>query len=111
MILTIIESPFTGQLLRNLQYARAALRDSLMRKEAPIASHLLYTQPGVLNDHIPSERELGIKAGHEWMREAQRCAVYADFRISPGMQLGIERARHFNVPVEWRFIIISRTDP
>ena len=44
----IIESPYAGFVKRNEDYARECLRDSLMRGEAPIASHLLYTQPGVL---------------------------------------------------------------
>jgi hypothetical protein len=34
--------------------------------EAPIASHLLYTQPGVLRDEIPEERRHGIDAGLAW---------------------------------------------
>lgn len=33
---------------------------SLKRGEAPIASHLLYTQPGILNDDIPDQRLLSI---------------------------------------------------
>ena len=43
-------------------YARACVRDSLLRGEAPIASHLLYTQPGVLRDNVAGEREQGIAA-------------------------------------------------
>ena len=39
------------------------LRDSLLRGEGPITSHLLYTQPGVLDDQIPEERQMGIDAG------------------------------------------------
>ena len=37
-----------------MEYARACLRDSLLRGEAPIASHLLYTQPvASLDDSDP----------------------------------------------------------
>jgi hypothetical protein len=57
MKLVILESPFAGDVERNTLYARHALKDSLMRGEAPIASHLLY--PQVLDDLIPSERQLG----------------------------------------------------
>ncbi len=46
----IIESPFAGDVERNVRYARAAMRDCLMRRETPYASHLLYTQEGVLDD-------------------------------------------------------------
>ena len=66
----ILESPYaaaTSEIVeRNIDYAREALRDSLLRGEAPIASHLLYTQRGVLNDRIPEERALGILAGLSW---------------------------------------------
>ena len=38
----ILESPYAGNVEENVAYARAAVRDSLLRGEAPIASHLLY---------------------------------------------------------------------
>lgn len=65
---------------RNLTYAREALRDSLLRGEAPIASHLLYTQKGVLDDRIREERGLGIAAGLAW-GVAEMTVVYADLGI------------------------------
>lgn len=68
MRLVIVESPFAGDLPKNIAYARAAVRDSLARGEAPIASHLLYTQPGILDDDIPAERQWGIDAGLAWRR-------------------------------------------
>src|SRR5690606_24498929 len=46
--LVIIESPYSGDVERNTEYARSCLLDSLRRGEAPIASHLLHTQ--VLED-------------------------------------------------------------
>lgn len=57
MRLVIIESPFAGDVEKNTRYARACVRDSLLRGEAPIASHLLYTQGGILNDDVPAERQ------------------------------------------------------
>ena len=64
-----IETPYAAkseeQLKRNLLYARACVRDSLIRGEVPFASHLLFTQPGILDDNIPKEREIGINAGKE----------------------------------------------
>lgn len=47
MKLVIVESPYAGDVKTNVAYARAAIRDCLMRGEAPYASHLLYTQEGV----------------------------------------------------------------
>ena len=42
MIMVVLESPYSGDIKGNTKYARMALRDSLARGEAPIASHLLY---------------------------------------------------------------------
>lgn len=45
---TILESPYSGDVDKNIDYAKKCLKDSLDRNECPFASHLLYTQ--VLND-------------------------------------------------------------
>lgn len=98
----ILESPYAGDIEANLAYARACLRDSLSRGEAPIASHLLYTQPGILDDMIPDEREWGIEAGLVWRAVAEASVVYVDRGISTGMDYGIAAARAAGVPVELR---------
>ena len=64
MRLVILESPYAGDIERNVAYARECIRDCLLRGESPIASHLLFTQPGILRDDVPAERELSIAAGH-----------------------------------------------
>jgi len=98
----IVESPFAGDVETNVAYARAALHDCLSRGEAPIASHLLYTQPGVLNDDVPEERIWGIEAGLAWSNVSEATVVYDDLGISRGMQYGIERAEREGRPVEYR---------
>lgn len=98
----ILESPYAGDIEANVDYARAAMRDSLLRGEAPIASHLLYTQPGVLNDTLSEERSLGIQAGLSWGAEADATVVYTDRGISRGMEYGIKRAKMESRPVEYR---------
>lgn len=103
--LVVIESPYSGNIVRNIEYARACLQDSLRRGEAPIASHLLHTQ--VLDDMRPDERGLGIEAGLAWYRVAEKCVVYGDRGISRGMIDGIERAKRFGVLVEFRNIEAS----
>lgn len=85
MKLVIIESPYAGDIDANVKYARAAMRDSLNRGEAPIASHLLYTQPGILKDEIPDERQWGIDAGLAWREVADFAAFYTDRGWSSGM--------------------------
>lgn len=100
----ILESPFAEEIERNIRYARLCLRDCLKRGEAPIASHLLYTQPEVLNDALPEERQLGIEAGLAWGSLAEATVVYTDFGLSRGMLYGIERAQKEGRPVEYRYL-------
>ena len=69
------------------------MRDALARGEAPFISHLLYTQPTILRDDVPAERQWGIDAGHAWYRVADAAVVYTDHGISPGMEGGIAAAR------------------
>jgi hypothetical protein len=90
------------ELFRNLDYARAAMKDCLLRGEAPYASHLLYTQPGVLDDTIPEEREHGIQAGFAWRQVAAKTVVYTDLGISRGMEYGMLDASKRGSPIEMR---------
>jgi hypothetical protein len=102
MKLVILESPFGGDIEANVLYARQAVKDSLLRGEAPIATHLLYTQEGILDDSIPTERKFGIDAGLAWGKVADKTVVYIDRGISPGMEYGIQRAKDENRLIEYR---------
>ena len=104
--LVIIESPYAldGKIGRNISYACCALKDSLLRGEAPFASHILYTQPGILDDSNPEERKLGMEAGFEWYIVADKAVVYQDLGISSGMRMGIETAERYGIEVEYRNI-------
>ncbi|NKY60451.1 hypothetical protein HGA15_30800 [Nocardia flavorosea] len=104
MRLVVLESPFAGDIERNLRYARACVRHCLLRNESPIASHLLYTQDGVLRDEVFGERELGLAAGWAWAEVAHAVVVYTDLGVSNGMQRGIDRAADLGVPIEYRML-------
>ena len=124
MIKVILESPFMGRtddliihkikplrLLvkyfltkRNIKYARMCVRDSLSRGESPIASHLLYTQKGILNDDIPEERRWGIEAGLAWKVNAKKHVFYIDYGMSTGMEYGIKYATKKKIQIEYRKI-------
>jgi len=107
MKLVVIESPYAGNVEGNVEYARRCVRDSLSRGEAPIASHLLHTQPGILRDEAPIERQWGIEAGHAWIAKADLVAVYTDKGTSKGMKWGIGIANKHNVPVEYRTLALE----
>lgn len=98
----LLESPYAGYVEQNLTYARACMKDCFRRGELPFASHLLYTQQGILNDTDPEERKLGIDAGFEWGKHASLTVVYTDLGISEGMKLGIAEAKKAGRPIEFR---------
>lgn len=100
----ILESPYAGDIEANIEYARQCIRDALERGEAPIASHLLYTQPGILRDDDPNERMWGINAGLAWGAVADATVVYTDRGISDGMRQGVERAKHDRRAIEYRVL-------
>jgi hypothetical protein len=101
-----LETPYKGDnystLEKNIEYARKCMRHCLLKGEAPFASHLLYTQPGVLDDKLTEERERGIEAGLAWAIHAEATVVYTDLGISDGMVAAIRRAVEEKRPVEYR---------
>jgi len=106
MINVILESPYAGDIERNVKYAKQCMRDSLYRGESPLASHLLYTQEGILNDEIHSERKMGIEAGLSWRRFADKHVFYVDYGMSPGMQYAKNYAIDNQLEIEIRKIYI-----
>jgi hypothetical protein len=102
MRLVVLESPYAGHVTLHINYAKEALLDCLNRHESPIASHLLFTQSNVLKDDSPSDRAVGIRAGHAWIPKADAMVVYTDRGISKGMQEGIDLATKLGILVEYR---------
>jgi hypothetical protein len=109
MRLVIVESPYAPtaehDVETHLTYARMCIKDSLDRGEAPLASHLLYTQPSILDDTIPEERMQGIQAGLAWVPAADVMIVYTDFGISPGMERAVALATELKIEIEYRTIL------
>ena len=106
MIRVIVESPFAPRDGRSvddhIDYARRCVRDCVLRGEAPIASHLLFTQPGILKDEIPDERALGIEAGLAWAPVADCSVFYTDCGWSSGMLSALHRTLHGGRPFRLR---------
>ena len=98
----IIESPYAGNIEENTIYARACMRDSLERGEAPIASHLLYTQPGILDENDLKERAWGIEAGLAWREVSELHVFYIDLGWSPGMKAALWLYNEEKRPIEIR---------
>ena len=53
-----IESPYAGDIARNLKYLKRCFFDCVSKDEIPFAGHGLYTN--FLNDDISEERAFGI---------------------------------------------------
>ena len=102
MIRVILESPFGADPDKFIPYGRAAIADSLQQGEAPMAMHLLYTQPGVLNDRVPTDRAKGMEAAFAWYQMAEKVVVYRDFGISHWMQAGIDLAISYGLQIDYR---------
>ena len=100
-----VESPYDGPdddtIRRNVLYARAACKHALGLGYAPYASHLFFTQPGILDDEVPAERELGMEAGKAVIRASATTSLfYLDLGMSGGMRWGMEDARRHGRAVE-----------
>lgn len=102
----VMESPFASackqEMAINIDYARKACGDMIRRGEIPFASHIKYTQEGILDDDVPGERTLGIAAGLAEGALAKKTVVYVDRGISGGMIIGIKNALKAGREVEFR---------
>lgn len=105
----IVESPYAGG-WKNVLYCRQCVLDSLSRGESPYASHLLYTQKGMLDDKDPKQRKRGIDAANVWLEVCDFVAAYCDFGISEGMMIGIVRASRLNKEIRLRWIQKNRPE-
>ena len=105
----IIESPFAGA-FANVRYSRECLRDCLDRGESPFASHLLFTQKGVLNDAVPDERRRGIEAANEWLEVVDYVVVYMDLGVTRGMLIGVAKAAGLNKTIKARWLRENRPE-
>lgn len=114
MALVVIESPFAGRgwwlfnFIRrwiNVLYARRCMADAFARFEVPFASHLLYTQRGVLDDNKPRER--GIDGGFEWAYHGDARVFYLDRGFSYGMRLAERHAYMVGQKIIYRSLTLG----
>lgn len=91
----IIESPYAGDIERNLRYLHRANRTLISKGFTPYASHGYF--PYFLDDNLPVARNLGIEMGLEISlalvlsdRKRSRVFFFTDYGISPGMTEAIK---------------------
>ena len=105
----IVESPFAGG-FQNVKYSRECIRDCLDRGESPFASHLLYTQKGILDDKVAEERKRGIDAANGWLEVADYVVVYMDLGVTRGMLIGVMKAARLHKPIHLRYLRDTRPE-
>lgn len=112
--IVILESPYAGARwdvppdhpdALNLRYLRACMADALSRGEIPVASHALYTQPGVLRDEVPEERATGILAGFDMAADLWRLGAPRIFCINLGWTGGMKAGREHAMKILQRIEI------
>lgn len=103
MKLVVIESPYAGDVERNLRYVRAAMRDCLLRGEAPFASHALY--PAQRVDVV----EIGLTRGATTKIDATDREEVAQFKwFANGTPGRFYAARHRRVGGKQETILLHR---
>ncbi len=97
MKLVYICSPYAGDIESNIRFAKAACRYAMEQGCAPVAVHLLY--PLLLNDAIPSEREIGIRMGLRVLASCEELWICGG-HISSGMRCEIAEAKRLGIPIQ-----------
>ena len=105
--LVYIASPYSGDVERNVAFAKAACRYAMNQGVTPIASHLLY--PQMLDDGVPEERKLGTDMGLRILKVCEEVWVCGS-ELSSGMEQEIRAARQldgncvkYRYKREWRW--------
>lgn len=98
----IVESPYAGDIVRNVEYAKECCLDCVKRGEVPFASHLFFTQ--FLDDTNSDHRTIGMHMGYDFWDKAEEIIFYVDLGLSPGMERALAKAFMENKPVKKRSI-------
>lgn len=82
-IVSPLSSPTPEGVHANLAFARRCAIHCLAKGESPFAGHLFF--PQFLDDDVPQDRDLGMRAAYEWMAQAETVVAYIDRGFSKGM--------------------------
>jgi len=98
----MVESPYSGDIMFNVKYARLCMADSYCKGEAPFLGHLLYTQISkemkmefVADDDyeaIVKGRDYGLACNRTWRKLVNVSVFYVDLGWSQGMLEAKEEA-------------------
>lgn len=106
-----VESPYSGDIDRNIRYLKLCKYDCWARGEMPCSSHDDMTQHPVKLDFYASDyekkwdiytREGAINGAHSLRILCSKTVFYVDLGFSDGMKSAIEYCRKNNITVEMR---------
>lgn len=111
----VIESPYSGYILKNVAYAQRAMKDARERKEIVIIPHMTWTQHHLAKGHYVSDwddkyeiknggREASLEQIKVLRRRADKVVFYVDYDYSHGMTDGLEQCKAEGIPYEERRI-------
>lgn len=98
--LVYITSPYTGNIKRNLAFAKAAGLLAVHEGCTPIITHLMY--PAILDDNNPEERSLGMLMDMSLVKLCNELWCFDANGISKGMQAKMAFAKNNNIPIVYR---------
>lgn len=101
--IVVIESPYAGDVEKNVDYLHRCMMDAIDRGEAPFASHMVY--PFYLDDDKPEQRENGIQLGFAWLEVADRQIFYIDNGFSEGMMKAFIKGQDLEIKQVLRKIL------
>jgi hypothetical protein len=87
---------------RQLKYAKFALKDSLMKKEAPLSSILMFSD--LLDLRIAFDYDQIMITQNSWMKVCDLIAVYSDYDFAPNVLSVINQARLHMKRIEYRLL-------
>ena len=89
-------SPYSGNVERNVEYARKYCRFVVQRGFIPIAPHLF--SPQFLDDKNPEERKLGMSMAKDLLKDCEELWVFSGI-LSEGMKAEIELANKLGIEI------------
>lgn len=92
-----VASKYAGNIDENVAKAVSYCRYVINKNCMPVASHLMY--PGILDDSIPTEREMGLLFGLALLAVCDEVWCFGE--ISPGMEHEIREANKLGKRVRY----------
>ena len=86
-------SRLRGDIKNNIQRAKQFSREVMLQGHIPLTPHIYFTL--FLDELKEEERDMGINAGLEWIKECDEVWVF-DKELSEGMKKEIEFAKKLN---------------